>query len=74
MGYYITQLAQNSCIFYITQFNQSKQMDISYFTTLQVGWLNAWIPPFGMMVNTRRNSAIVYEKKRLSINNIGYID
>ena len=49
-------------------------MDISYFTTLQAGWLNAWIPPFGMMVNTRRNSAIVYEKIRLSINNIGYID
>ena len=25
-------------------------MDISYFTTLQAGWLNAWIPSFGMML------------------------
>ena len=24
-------------------------MVISYFTTLQMGWLNAWIPMFGMM-------------------------
>ena len=25
-------------------------MDISFFTTLQAGWLNAWIPSFGMML------------------------
>lgn len=25
-------------------------MDISYFTTLRAGWLNAWIPMFGMML------------------------
>lgn len=25
-------------------------MDISFFTTLQVGWFNAWIPSFGMML------------------------
>lgn len=25
-------------------------MEISFFTTLQVGWLNAWIPSFGMVL------------------------
>ena len=25
-------------------------MDLSFFTTLQAGWLNAWIPSFGMVL------------------------
>ena len=24
--------------------------DFSFFTTLQAGWLNAWIPSFGMVL------------------------
>ncbi|MDO4779432.1 MAG: isoprenylcysteine carboxylmethyltransferase family protein [Bacteroides sp.] len=25
-------------------------MDLSFYTTLQAGWLNAWIPSFGMII------------------------
>lgn len=25
-------------------------LDLSFFTTLKLGWLNAWIPAFGMVV------------------------
>ena len=25
-------------------------MHLSFFTTLQAGWLNAWIPSFGMVL------------------------
>lgn len=30
--------------------NSKKMFDLSFFTTLELGWINAWIPAFGMVL------------------------
>lgn len=47
-------------------------MDVSFYTTLQVGWLNAWIPSFGMVLIQFIYMAIFREGGRRAVDTSWY--